>query len=133
MGFTGWRKPTVSERTKPMRRQGAKARKADVLAAKFKETIPVCEVCRRKPATDCHEIWRGGLRLKCRGKRYGCLGVCRECHDDLDDTKKWTKARQLAILRRSRREDFDLETVMREFYKPGSRAVTLEEIDAWTE
>lgn len=54
----------------------------------------------------CHEIARGVHRQKALDKRYAILVVCPPCHDDVDG---WSEARQLAVLRRSRPQDFDLD------------------------
>ena len=55
-----------------------------------------------------HEIARGPLRQKALDKEYATLVVCGFCHELVGDKSQWPEARQLAVLKRSRPDDFDL-------------------------
>ena len=79
-----------------------------------------CEICGHDPsrakkgflgwALAPHEIARGVHRQKALDKRFALLCVCWRCHHTRIHNGKehWPEERQLAVLKRSRPEDFDL-------------------------
>ena len=79
-----------------------------------------CELCGHDPtrprpgqvgwALHAHHIMRGPLRQKSTGKRFATLVLCFWCHTErIHGNEYWPEARQLAVLKRSRPEDFDLD------------------------
>lgn len=115
-----------------MRRKSPKSRAADKAAKALLLTIPRCELCRKRVATDCHEIARGIHRMRARGQRIASLGVCRECHDKLSSRAEWPEARQLAALRRSRPDQYDL-AAYNALVGRGPCRITEEEVSVWKE
>lgn len=63
----------------------------------YRDEFPRCQICHFRSTTDVHEIARGPARQLALGIREAWLGVCRCCHDDLDDYSVWPIERQLAI------------------------------------
>ena len=57
----------------------------------------LCMVCEMRTAAQCHEMARGAHREKAYQDRIAWLAVCLQCHDDIDDTGKWTVAAQLVL------------------------------------
>jgi hypothetical protein len=87
-----------------------------------------CEVCgSRKIEYLCgHEIVRCGLRKFVFTLKAIVLVVCNACHGRIE-REAWPKARQLACLRRSRPNDYDLEIVNR--WSTGR--ISQEEVEKW--
>lgn len=91
-------------------------RVTEPLVRALKEEVGRCEICepvRWRTYVDdleVHEIARGTAnRQKARGKRFASLVVCYWCHRrELSSAAKWPMARQLAVLKRSRPQDYDL-------------------------
>ena len=78
-----------------------------------------CEICGHDPsrvlsgdvawALHVHEIARGPHRQKALDARYAVLVLCWHCHmERVHGNEDWPEARQLAVLRRSRPQDYDL-------------------------
>lgn len=102
-----------------MRRVALKTAKRKREAAPFREqivwTIGRCEWCGRHNNGLCvHEILRGGYRQQAQDKPYATLVLCDDCHREMGGRPL---AEQLAILRRSRPEDYSLPS----FWKLGTR------------
>lgn len=78
-----------------------------------------CEICGHDPARvkpgnvawalHVHEIARGPNREKALDQRYAVLVLCWRCHvERVHGDEDWPEARQLAVLKRRRPEDYDL-------------------------
>lgn len=78
-----------------------------------------CEICNHEPGRAklgqidwrlcCHEIANGPHRQKALDKPYAILVVCWWCNSErLTDKRLWPIARQLAALKRSRLQDYNL-------------------------
>jgi len=48
--------------------------------ATWKHGHPVCWICGRRPATDCHEIARGPHKQRAMKEPAAWFAVCNECH-----------------------------------------------------
>jgi hypothetical protein len=85
------------------------------------ERVGKCEICghsERRPRKDkplecsqlcVHEIACGALRQKALDQPYALLVLCWWCNgNEVIDKGKWSQARQLAVLKSSRPEDYDL-------------------------
>lgn len=126
-----------------MRRRSKKTAKRVAECKQFRDqliaSVGHCEICHYIPGKhwrwpsglSCHEIARGTLRLKSLDKRFATLILCSACHEDVDDTKAWPQARQLAVLRKSRPQDFDLEAFSR-LVGYGPERITVADIDKAT-
>ena len=102
-----------------------------------------CEICGHDPrrvrlgdiawTLSVHEIANGADRQKALDKRYAVLVVCYRCHDErMNDGKTWPKARQLAALKRSRPQDYDL-VAYRELVGLKPSAITEADVDRYME
>lgn len=104
-----------------MRRQSRKAAKRAAETRQFREQfiqeVGCCELCGYNPSLPggyvrplaCHEIARGQARQRALDQRCAILVLCQECHmRRIHGPEDWPEARQLALLRRSRPDDFDL-------------------------
>lgn len=111
-----------------MRRESPKTRKRRQSCSKFRreliQRVGHCEMCGHSPRSArtgdvawslcVHEIARGSHRQKALDAAYAVLVLCYLCHAEIHEGKeRWTEARQLGLLRRSRPEDFDLEAYNR--------------------
>ena len=57
----------------------------------------------------CHEIANGPLRDKALDQPYAILVLCYYCNsEEMEDSRKWPEARQLALLMAESPEDYDL-------------------------
>ena len=101
-----------------------------------------CEICGHAPgrvgpgrvawALHVHEIARGKHRNKALDKRFAVLVVCFRCHmEQLDSREQWPEARQLAVLKRSRPADYNLEAY-NELVGHGSERITEADVFAST-
>lgn len=63
----------------------------------FVEAAGVCMACLSEFVCDCHEIARGPAREAALSEPTLWLALCRSCHEEMDDMKKWPLARQLAL------------------------------------
>lgn len=72
--------------------------------------VGCCEICGKTNGTlDIHEIGRGCSRALCLGERCALLLVCRKCHEEkLSHASEYPEARQLAVLAKSRPNEFSL-------------------------
>lgn len=95
-----------------MRRVSKLARKRQRGAAGFRKeliaSVGKCEVCGRRRQLSCHEIAGGPDRQKALDKAYAILVLCWTCNQGMEDRSVWPQARQLALLRHSRPNDYDL-------------------------
>jgi hypothetical protein len=91
-----------------------------------------CEFC-GQPGTDQHELGRGPLRQLCRCCWFAVLYLCRACHRVLDERLASDDAQKcgLAILRRSRPEDFDLAAFNRVINPRAPNRITEAEVNDW--
>ena len=106
----------------------------------FRKEVGHCEICGHDPTRvkygqiawviHIHEISRGALRLKSLDKRFAILAVCWRCHEELGNRTEWPDARQLAVLRRSRPEDFSLEK-FNQLVGRGANRITEEDVEAY--
>ena len=94
---------------------------------RYLRTAVLCDVCGRVEPKDVHEIARGPARNKAVTERCTWLAVCRACHEDLDDYKTWTLARQLAVKLVVDPEFFDLDK-FNALRGRSSRAITLVDV-----
>jgi len=113
-----------------MRRISAKTRKrieeCRPFREQFKAEVGRCEVCGKRWGLQIHEIARGSSRSAALDKRYAILVLCFECHLEVDG---WPRAKQLAVLKRSRPADLDLEAFnVLCGNDPGH--ITMEDVDA---
>lgn len=84
------------------------------------EQVGKCEFCGASPRKRLrtyppemselcvHEVANGPLRAKALDKRYATLVLCVRCNGAFCDKAKYTEARQLHILHKSRPDDYDL-------------------------
>lgn len=124
---------TPLKRKKPMRRVSTKRRKLNALMNPQRTAFVLfadkCMVCDYFDACDCHEICRGSHREKCLEHPRLWLAVCRECHEKLDDAKKWPLARQIAC-----RIDWEIRQTVKEANEVRGRAQTaLRDADIYPE
>ena len=100
-----------------------------------------CELCgytpnaprRGKPAMvlHVHEIARGIHRSNALDKPYAVLVVCAMCHmGPLSSRAAWPEPRQLAALKRSRPQDYDLEAY-NTMVGRGPNRIVESEVEAW--
>ena len=92
-----------------------------------------CEWCGAEPACDKHEIGRGKFRESCRMHWCAVLGLGPLCHGILtrmpsDDAT----IAGLAILRRSRPEDYSLEKFLELTTPHAPNRITEREVLAWS-
>jgi hypothetical protein len=87
-------------------KRAAMDRKASESRDGLREMVGRCEWCgRHNFGLEVHEILRGGYRAKTHDQPCCQLVLCRDCHE-LMGGRDW--AEQLAILKRSRCEDYNL-------------------------
>lgn len=106
----------------------------------FTQEVCRCEACGHDPTNvkpgqirwrlETHEIARGSLRQKALDKRYAILRVCLPCHDEMGNRREWPDARQLAALRKSRPDDYDL-VAFNKLVGRGPNRITQEDVDAY--
>jgi hypothetical protein len=106
------------------------------------EEVGRCEVCGHNPdrmktghvqwTLVVHEIARGEHREKALDQRCAVLVLCWRCHAErIHGPEEWPQARQLAVLRRSRPEDYDLEG-FNALVGYGPRRITDKEVERWS-
>jgi len=108
------------------------------------ERVKKCEVCGHSPtkpwagkprelsALCVHEIARGPLRQKALDKPYACLVACWWCNQYvLHDRKGCPEAQQLAMLRKSRPEDYDLAAYNLLVNERAPDRITQDEVDSY--
>lgn len=95
-----------------------------------------CEVCGIRPGQTwlsnlcVHEIANGKNRQKALDKRHAVLVTCIQCNCiEVEDKARYPEARQLAILRKSRPDDFDLVAYNALVNPRAPNRITLEEVD----
>lgn len=125
----------VSEKT------AARNAEAQPMRDELKAEVGHCEICGHDPrrirpgriawALHVHEIARGVHRQKAQDKRFALLVVCWLCHNDkLPSRREWPEARQLAALKRSRPQDYDLAEY-NELVGRGPKRITEEDVEGW--
>lgn len=103
--------------------------------------IGVCEICGHDPARakagflawrlDLHEIARGVNRQAALDKRYALLCLCYKCHlERIHGELNWPESRQLAALKRSRPQDYNL-VAYNLLIGRGPKRITEKDIAAW--
>ncbi len=103
-----------------------------------------CEICRRTPGAPakdvpreltqlcCHEIANGPLRAQALDKRFALLVLCWYCNGHVVTNKAvWPQARQLAFLRSSRPQDFDLVAFNHLVNPNAPDRITIDEVDSY--
>lgn len=108
---------------KPLRRQSASHRQRAAECRDIRREMVLnvgrCEMCGHDPTNpkagaiawqlDCHEIANGPHRQKALDKPFALLVLCWWCNsEEATDKTKWPEARQLAALKRSRPQDYNL-------------------------
>ena len=95
-----------------MRRVSKIARKRQSSAAGFRKeliaSVGKCESCGTRRQLCCHEIAGGPDRQKALDKAYALLVLCWPCNQSMEIRSVWPQARQLALMKASRPEQFDL-------------------------
>ena len=80
-----------------------------------------------------HEIARGPLRQKSLDKPYACLVACHYCNQfQLHNRKEWPEARQLARLKKSRPNDYDLVAYNLLVNEQAPNRITQDEVDSYS-
>jgi hypothetical protein len=134
------------EEGETMRRNTMKRAKRNRDCAEWRKAliqrVGRCEACGCSPAyrkllgwdlhsLAVHEIARGSHRHKARDKAYAVLVVDREYHDEkLSSKSEWPESRQLAALRQSRPQDYDL-AAYNALVGLGPDRITEADVDAW--
>ena len=119
-------------RTMPRKRAlvAAGNQAADELIAR----VGRCEFCRNNYGQTQHEISRGSQRLTARLEPSCSVVVCQECHATLHELPKRIQVLiGLAILRRSRPEDYDLRRFIEIECPHAPNRYQQRDIDLWTE
>jgi len=79
-----------------------------------------------------HEVANGPNREKALDKPYAILVLCTNCnHQEVEDKRKWPQARQLAVLLRSRPNDYDLVAFNRLVNPNAPNRITPDEVAAY--
>jgi ribosomal protein S14 len=95
-----------------MRAKSPVRRKRDAKAKPVRDALRAlghCEICGvSRTRLDVHEICRGQFRQAALDKPFALLLLCRKCHDEVGSAAVWPEARQLAVLAKSRPNDFSL-------------------------
>ena len=129
------------------KKRRAREREAKPVRDQLIAEVGRCEVCGHDPRhvrsgyiawrlgcqeLACHEIANGPLRQKALDKRFALLVVCWLCNsEELTDRKRWPEARQLAWLKSSRPQDYNLAEYVRLKYPNSPGAITEEEVEEW--
>jgi len=99
-----------------MRCQSKKRRKLMVAAGPYRDKLIQatghCQICRGRRKLSCHEILNGPLREKVLTEPSCLLVVCWECNQELCNKTKWPLPRQLAVLKRTAPQRYNLERVL---------------------
>lgn len=128
-----------------MRRISKKRQKRQAEAKPIRDAlirkVGECEICGASPSRPkhglpwncsqlcCHEIANGPHRQAALDKPFAILVLCWNCNGQkVTDKGKWPEARQLAVLARSRPEDFDLAAFCRLINPNAPDRVTLQEV-----
>jgi len=117
------------------KKTAARERACRPFCTQFRSDVDYCELCGNKFTSygyrrfEQHEIAGGPLREKARDKRYAILGLCYDCHRRITNETGWPRARQLAILKRSRPTDYDL-AAFNALVGFGKHRITEEDVDA---
>lgn len=134
MGAAGGGEGDGMKRT-PLRRQSKKHRRRAAEAKPWREQLKArvgkCEMCGCPwDGLEVHEIANGRNRQKALDKPFAVLVLCNYCNvHEATDKAKWPDAKQLALLKRSRPEDYDLAAYNLLFAR-GPDRVTAEEVEA---
>ena len=99
----------------------ARANECKAFRRELAAEVGRCELCGHNPsrvrkggvrwALCVHEIARGIHRQKALDKRYAVLILCWHCHMERihNGPEKWPEAKQLAVLKRGRPDDYSLK------------------------
>lgn len=125
-------------------KQKARADEAREVRQALIDAHPECMICgsslrrphRFRPAECsrlcCHEIANGPLRQKALDKPYAILVLCWYCNGSVvTDKSEWPESRQLALLRASTPQHYDLAAYNALVNPRAPRRITPEEVDAW--
>lgn len=114
-------------------KQARRNREAKPVRDALRAEVAACELCgTTKGRFDLHEICRGVHRQKALDKRFALLVVCRfPCHEKLGSAAEWPEARQLALLKARRPEDFDLSAFLELTSPRAPRRIELSEVLEW--
>ena len=128
----------ISKRRAKRNRQVSKIRKGLI------RRVRKCELCQHGPKRPsrshplegsllaCHEIARGIHRSRALDQPYALLVVCWLCNSHLaTHPKEWPESRQLAVLRASRPDDYDLEAYNLLVNPNAPERITQDEVDQW--
>ncbi len=128
-----------------LRRQSTKTRKRNRECREFRQELVAwvrhCEVCGHDPtrvqsggvawSLVCHEIARGPTRLSALDQSYAVLVVCFNCHQEIHFGKEpFPEAKQLACLKLSRPQDYDLQAY-NALKGRGPNRITEEDVEEW--
>jgi len=126
-----------------MRRQSKQTAARERACREFRRQLIMevrcCELCGHDPgrpgsgriswALLPHEIARGPSRQAALDKRFAILVLCYLCHvDRIHGNEDWPEARQLAVVKRSRPQDFDL-AAYNKLKGYGPNRITEEDVD----
>lgn len=98
----------------------------------LREEVGHCEICQSsRGILDVHEIARGVHRQVALGKPFALLLLCRKCHDDVGSAAEWPESRQLAVLAKSRPNQFSLKDYLALTSPNAPRRIEIEEVLAF--
>lgn len=119
-----------------MRKVSDKRRQRNLEAKPVRDSLRElghCEICgTTKGQLDVHEICRGVHREAALDKLFALLLVCRRCHEDkLSSAAEWSEARQLAVLAKSRPNDFSLAAYLELTSPKAPRRIAITDVLSW--
>jgi len=131
-----------------MRRRSRKTQEREDAARPFRksmvEVAGKCELCGTSPHRRiypieelnrlcCHEIANGPNRLKALDQAYALLVLCWNCNGNVvTDKSEWPEARQLALLKSKRPDDFCLVSYNRLVNPNAPRRIEPYEVEDYT-
>jgi hypothetical protein len=120
-----------------------RAREAKPIRAALLSAAGKCEICGHSPrhpwrnkTIECsqlcvHEIARGPCRQRALDQLYAVLVVCGFCHELVGDKSKWPEARQLAVLRKRRPQDYELAAYLELTSPRAPLRIEPHEVEEW--
>ncbi len=121
------------------KKRAKRNRKAKPIRDQLKEEVGMCEICGHDPRRktfeiarrrlEVHEIARGPAREQAQDKRFAILVVCYPCHEDTNSGVE-AEAKQLACLKLSRPDDYDLPAYNL-LKGRGPNRVAQSDVDVW--
>lgn len=132
-----------------MRRRSRKSAARETAAKPVRQTLIVkhkkCMICGHSPQRPwrnkprelsrlcCHEIANGPNRPKALDKPFAILVLCWWCNAHVvEDKGVWPEARQLALLKRTAPEDYDLAAYNALVNPRAPLRITPNEVERWT-